>query len=50
MTQENRETLQRAVGVLQGLMVSGDLSDAIANTLDGVAAIIDEMLEKEKKV
>ena len=50
MTQESRETLQRAAGVLQGLMVSGDLSDAIANTLEATSIMIDEVLNKEKKV
>lgn len=50
MTQESRETLLRAAGVLRGLMVSGDLSDAIANTLEATLIMIDEVLNKEKKV
>lgn len=45
MSHEDRETLQRAVGVLEGLSVSGDLSDAVANMLDAVVTMIDEVLK-----
>ena len=48
MTQENRETLNRATGILEGLSVSGDLSDAVTNMIVAVSEMIDEVLKKEQ--
>ena len=47
MTSENRETLQRAVGIIEGLAVSGDVSDAVNGMLEAVISMIDEVLKQE---
>ena len=49
MTQDNRETLQRAVGILEGLSASGELTQAITDTMLNIAEMIDEILRKEQK-
>ena len=49
MTQDNRETLQRAVGILEGLSASGELSQAITDTILNVAEMIDAVMNGEKK-
>lgn len=48
MTQDNRETLQRATGILEGLTVSGDLSTDMAQMLVNVSEMIDDVLKKEQ--
>lgn len=47
MKQENRETLQRATGILEGVSVSGDLSTDMAQILINVSEMIDTVLRKE---
>lgn len=49
MKQENRETLQRATGILEGVSVSGDLSTDMAQILITVSEMIDAVLKKEAK-
>ena len=49
MKQENRETLQRAAGILEGVSVSGDLSTDMAQILINVSEMIDTVLRKEKE-
>ena len=49
MKQENRETLQRATGILDGVSVSGDLSTDMAQILITVSEMIDDVLRKEAK-
>ena len=48
MTTKNRETLNRASGILEGLAASGDLSDCITNLVIAVSKMIDAVLKKEK--
>lgn len=45
MTPNDRETLQRAVGILEGLSASGDISDAVSGMLEAVISMIDEVLK-----
>jgi len=47
MTQEQRETIQRAIGMIEGLsfVVKSPISDALACATD----ILDSVLEKEKR-
>ena len=47
MTQENRESLNRATGILEGLSVSENLTDAETNLIVAVAEMIDAVLKKE---
>lgn len=47
MTQESRETLQRAAGILDGLSASGDLTADVASMMVAVTEMIDEVLQKE---
>lgn len=47
MTQENRETLNRAAGILEGLAVSENLTDAETNLIVAVSEMIDAVLKKE---
>lgn len=47
MTQDNRETLQRAAGILEGVSVSGNISVDIAQILINVSEMIDAVLRKE---
>ena len=47
MTHESRETLNRASGILEGLAISGDLSDAATSLIVNVSEMIDEVLKKE---
>ena len=47
MTQDSREKLQRAAGILEGLSVSGDLSDAATNMIVNVSEMINDVLKKE---
>ena len=49
MKQENREILQRAAGILEGVSVSGDLSTDMAQILINVSEMIDAVLRKEKE-
>lgn len=49
MKQENRETLQRAAGILEGVSVSGNLSTDMAQILINVSEMIDTVLRKEKE-
>ena len=46
----NRETLQRAVGILEGLAASEELSSSVADMIVNVAEMIDAVLNGEKKV
>lgn len=50
MTHDNRETLQRAVGILEGLSASEDLTQPITDTILNVAEMIDAVLNGEKKI
>lgn len=50
MTQDNRETLQRAVGILEGLSASGELSQSITDMILSVAEMIDAVLNGVKKI
>lgn len=50
MTQDNRETLQRAVGILEGLSASGEITQATTDMILNVAEMIDAVLDGEKKV
>lgn len=50
MTQDNRETLQRAAGVLEGLSASGELSHDATDMILNVAEMIDAVLNGVKKV
>lgn len=47
MTQNDREVLQRATGILEGLSVSGDLSDAASGMIEAVISMIDGVLDRE---
>lgn len=47
ITLRDRETLQRANGILEGLQVSGDLSSDAANMLTAVIEMIDAVLNRE---
>lgn len=47
MTQENRETLNRATGILEGLSVSENLTAAKTNLIVAVSEMIDAVLQKE---
>ena len=47
MTQENRETLQRAAGILDGLTASGDISSDVTQMIINASEMIDEVLKKE---
>lgn len=49
MTNETRETLNRAAGILEGVSVSGDLSTDMAQILINVSEMIDDVLRKEAK-
>ena len=49
MTQESRETLNRASGILEGLSVCGDLSADAATVIINVSEMIDEVLKKEEQ-
>jgi hypothetical protein len=49
MKQENRETLQRATGILEGISVSEDLSTDMAQILINVSKMLDTVLRKEKE-
>lgn len=40
----DRETLQRATGILEGLSASGELSDAVAGMIEAVVSMIDSVL------
>lgn len=44
MKQENRETLQRAAGILEGVSVSGDLSTDMAQILINVLCEIEDKI------
>lgn len=50
MQSENRETLQRAAGILEGVSVIGSLSVDIAQILINVSEMIDTVLKKEKEI
>ena len=45
MTTENRELLQRAAGILEGLLLTA--KDDVSNALEIVVCHIDKVLEKE---
>ena len=49
MTQDNRETLQRAAGILEGLTTRVECSP-VADMILNVAEMIDAVLNGEKKV
>ena len=49
MQQENREILQRAAGILEGVSVSGNLSIDMAQILINASEMIDTVLRKEKE-
>ena len=49
MNQESRETLNRAAGVLEGLSVSQNLTDAETNLIVAVSEMIDAVLKKEEE-
>lgn len=48
MTQENRETLIKACGILIGLSASGNISNAETDLIAEVATMIESVLEKEQ--
>lgn len=48
MTHESRETLNRVAGILEGLMASSDLAQAISDLLLNSVEMIDEVLKKEE--
>jgi hypothetical protein len=50
MNEESIATLNRASGILEGLSVSGDLSECIINMIIAVSEMIDEVLKKEQKL
>lgn len=47
MTHENRETLNRASGILKGLSVSENLTETETSFILAVSGMIDRVLEKE---
>ena len=47
MTHENRETLNKASGILEGLSVSENLTEAETSLIVAVSEMIDEVLKKE---
>ena len=47
MNRKNRETLNRAAGILEGLSVSENLNDAETNLIISVCEMIDAVLNKE---
>lgn len=47
MTQENRETMQRAIGIVEG--VASVVDDKMADCLFGIAEMLVDVLEKEEK-
>ena len=49
MTKQEREVLQRVTGTLEGLMVSGDINDAIAETLVTAVERLDSILDSEMR-
>ena len=49
MTHESRETLCKASGILAGLSVSENLTQAETNLIETVAEMIDDVLKKEDK-
>ena len=49
MTSNQRENLQRAAGILDGLAASEDISEAITNMIVTVSEMIDEVLREEMK-
>ncbi len=48
MTQDSRETLNRAAGILEGLSASEEISSGIADLLVSICEMLDEVLNKEK--
>lgn len=48
MTHDSRETLYKASGILEGLSVSENLTEAEANLIVAVSEMIDAVLGKEK--
>lgn len=48
MTHENRETLCKAAGILEGLSVSESLTVAETNLIVAVSEMIEAVLDKEK--
>ena len=47
MNRESRETLIRATGILEGLSVSENLTDAETNLIVAVSEMIDAVLKEE---
>lgn len=47
MNRESRETLNRATGILEGLSVSENLTDAETSLIIAVSEMIDAVLKKE---
>lgn len=49
MTSNQRETLNRAAGILEGLSANSDITQGATDTLLDVAEMIDEVLREEMK-
>ena len=49
MTQESREILNRASGILEGISATEDISSAFEVLIVNVVEMIDEVLKKEEK-
>ena len=49
MTHDNRETLYKASGILEGLSVSQNLTQAETDLIIAVSEMIDDVLNKEGK-
>ena len=49
MTPNQRETLNRAAGILEGLSASSDLTQGVTDTLLTVAEMIDAVLREDEK-
>ena len=47
MTKQEREVLQRVTGVLEGLTVSGDISDAVSEILVIAVERLDSILDAD---
>ena len=48
MTHDSRETLYKASGILEGIAVSENLTEAETNLIVAVSEMIDAVLDKEK--
>lgn len=49
MSGENRETLNRAIGILEGINVSEDINSATSSLIEAVTEMLISILDDEKK-